>query len=287
MMTYLRMEPKMTTTFKALTALMAGTVLMSGCALFQTPMTAQQEEVKIARRAQEASTPTVHESNKTKANIYLSMATVYYQDGHPRMALKQITTAIGYATHSPDIYNVGGLAYAKIGDPKKAGSYFRKAIKYSQSAPQYLNNYGAFLIGEHLYSKAVLVLGQAANNPLYPTPQYSLVNMAKAYIRMGDYSKAHQSINRALYLVSNYPPALLMKAMLQYKEKNYFKSQGNVELVLAQQPHDPMALLLGGNDAMHMGNQREATELWKKCVLASPYSSAGVKAQRQLQGLLR
>ena len=109
-----------------------------------------------------------------------------------------------------------------------------------------------------------------------------MTNLAQAYAGLKNLSAARDALNRALYLVPNYPPALLMLAELDYKDGKADAAFAHLQVVLAQEPDNADALLLAGRIAAMQGRTTQAQSLWKHCIEASPYSSASKQAQQLL-----
>lgn len=128
-----------------------------------------------------------------------------------------------------------------------------------QKNPEYLNNYGAFLINSRNYGEAVIELKRATSDPLYSTPQFAWTNLAQAYAGLKDLSAARDALDRALYLVPNYPPALLMLAELDYNDGKADAAFAHLQVVLAQEPDNADALLLAGRIAALRGADNTGT----------------------------
>ena len=274
-----------------LLALGAGVLLLSGCGLFGGSGTAltpdQQMAAYIAHEHQANASasgfrPTPANSDKAKAGIYTSLGAAYLQNGHPRQAIRELQLAIAANSRYANAYNVMGLAYEQLQQRDLARSAFRRALSIDAKNPEYLNNYGAFLINSRNYAEAIIELKRATSDPLYSTPQFAWTNLAQAYAGLKDLSAARDALNRALYLVPNYPPALLMLAELDYKDGKADAAFAHLQVVLAQEPDNADALLLAGRIAALQGRTTQAQSLWQRCVTASPYSAAGKQAQQLL-----
>ena len=226
--------------------------------------------------------PTPANSEQAKAGIYTSLGAAYLQDGHPRQAIRELQLATAANSRYADAYNVMGLAYEQLQQRDLARNAFRRALSLDAKNPEYLNNYGAFLINSRNYGEAVIELKRATSDPLYSTPQFAWTNLAQAYAGLKDLSAARDALDRALYLVPNYPPALLMLAELDYNDGKADAAFAHLQVVLAQEPDNADALLLAGRIAALQGRTTQARFLWQRCVTASPYSAAGKQAQRLL-----
>ena len=276
---------------KRLLGLVAGVLLLSGCGLFagkEAGLTPDQQMAAYIAHEHKANSaapgfrPTPANSDKAKAGIYTSLGAAYLQDGHPRQAIRELQLAIAANSRYANAYNVMGLAYEQLQQRDLARSAFRRALSIDAKNPEYFNNYGAFLVNSGNYAEAIVELKRATADPLYSTPQFAWTNLAQAYAGLKDLSAARDALNRALYLVPNYPPALLMLAELDYKDGKADAAFAHLQVVLAQEPDNADALLLAGRIAALQGRTTQAYSLWQRCVNASPYSAAGKQAQRLL-----
>ena len=274
-----------------LLALGAGVLLLSGCGLFGGSGTAltpdQQMAAYIAHEHQANASasgfrPTPANSDKAKAGIYTSLGAAYLQNGHPRQAIRELQLAIAANSRYANAYNVMGLAYEQLRQRDLARSAFRRALSIDAKNPEYLNNYGAFLVNSGNYAEAIIELKRATADPLYSTPQFAWTNLAQTYAELKNLSAARDALNRALYLIPNYPPALLVLAELDYKDGKADAAFAHLQVVLAQEPDNADALLLAGRIAAMQGRTTQAQSLWKHCIEASPYSSASKQAQQLL-----
>lgn len=270
-------------------AVLTATVL-SGCGLFGSKNTAMTPDQQMAAfiahehktRAQDQGLQAPADDGKAKAGIYTSLGTAYLQDGHPRQAIRELQRATQVDSSYANAYNVMGLAYEQLAQNGLAKQAFGQALSLDSKNPEYRNNYGAFLVNAGDYQQAIEQLKMATADPLYSTPQFAWTNLAQAYAGLKNLPEARDALNRALYLVPNYPPALQMLAELDFKEGNVNSAYSHLQVVLAQQPDNPGALLLAGQIAAQQGRSSEATALWQRCVNAAPYSAAGKKAQQLL-----
>ncbi len=267
-----------------------GVLLLNGCGLFggneaTTPEQQMAAFIAHEHKANAASSgfkPTPANTDKAKAGIYTSLGSAYLQDGHPRQAIRELRLAIADNRNYADAYNIMGLAYEQLRQKELARKAFRRALSMDPKNPEYLNNYGAFLVNSGSYAEALVELKRATADPLYSTPQFAWTNLAQAYAGLKDLSAARDALNRALYLVPNYPPALQMLAELDFKAGKADAAFDHLRVVLAQEPDNADALLLAGRIAAQQGRTTQAQSFWQRCVTASPYSVAGKQAQQLL-----
>ncbi len=267
-----------------------GLSLLSGCGLFGSKDAAMTPDQQMAAFiAHEHKTNTANQGlqpstndGKTKAGIYTSLGTAYLQDGHPRQAIRELQKATQIDNNYADAYNVMGLAYGQLAQNALARQAFEQALAIDAKNPEYRNNFGAFLVNTGDYRAAIAQLKQATADPLYSTPQFAWTNLAQAYAGLKNPQAARNALNRALYLLPNYPPALQILADMDFKAGRADAAYSHLQVVLAQEPDNANALLLAGQVMAQQGRSAQATAFWQRCVNAAPYSSAGKQAQMLL-----
>ncbi|MBU2753520.1 type IV pilus biogenesis/stability protein PilW [Acidithiobacillus sp. CV18-2] len=267
------------------TLLFVGMVLSSSaCALFSghEKPTPAEEAAAAARNAPPNPAASLHSAPPDQVAIYTSLGTAYLQGGHPRAAVRELKQAISLPGKHGDAYNVLGLAYQALGEAALAESAFQSALSDEPGNPEFLNNYGAFLLEQGKFSAAIQQLSKATKDPLYNTPEYAWTNLAAAYRGLKQNNLAIVALQKALYFKPGYPPALLLWAEMEYQDKNFPAAYGHLQGVLAQEPNNAQALLLAGRIAWQQGQPVQARSLWERCVNADPYSAAGKEAQSLL-----
>lgn len=267
-----------------------GLSLLSGCGLFGSKDAAMTPDQQMAafiahehktNAANQGLQPSTNDG-KTKAGIYTSLGTAYLQDGHPRQAIRELQKATQIDNNYADAYNVMGLAYGQLAQNALARQAFEQALAIDAKNPEYRNNFGAFLVNTGDYRAAIAQLKQATADPLYSTPQFAWTNLAQAYAGLKNPQAARNALNRALYLLPNYPPALQILADMDFKAGRADAAYSHLQVVLAQEPDNANALLLAGQIMAQQGRSAQATAFWQRCVNAAPYSSAGKQAQMLL-----
>ncbi|WP_369573760.1 tetratricopeptide repeat protein [Acidithiobacillus sp. IBUN Pt1247-S3] len=256
----------------------------SACALFSShqKLTPAEEAAAAARNAPPNPAASLRAAPPDQVAIYTSLGTAYLQGGHPRAAVRELKQAISLPGKHGDAYNILGLAYQALGQADLAEDAFRSALGEEPDDPQFLNNYGAFLLEQGKFSAAVEQLSKATKDPLYSTPEFAWTNLAAAYRGLKQENLAIVALQKALYFKPGYSPALLLWAEMEYQDHDLTAAYGHLQGVLAQEPDNAQALLLAGQISWQQGQQVRARSLWERCVNSSPYSAAGKEAQTLL-----
>lgn len=273
---------------KEISYILLGTsiILASGCASLDKKEPKNPTEISAAyiarKEAQENKTPPLKSTKASLSEIYTQMAITYLRAGDPKQAILSAEKAVKEPGNKGMAYNIIGLSYQYLGDPQKAEPAFQKAIDESPQNPVIGNNYGAFLIAQKKYRKAITVLKKVTENALYKSPEIAWTNLAVSYHALGETEKAKAALDRALYFSGSYAPALQIKATWAYQEKNYLEALQSIRMVTMQENRNPAAWLLQGKAEKHLGNDFAAKKDFEKAIVSAPYSPEAKSAQKEL-----
>ena len=96
------------------------------------------------------------------------------------------------------IYNVYGLVYAMLGQDAQAQQNFLKALELAPNDSEIRQNWGWFLCTHGRAKESIAEFELAVRNPLYRTPDVSLVNAGKCSEAIGERKRAEEYFKRAL-----------------------------------------------------------------------------------------
>jgi len=218
--------------------LILGLVLLNGCAT--TP-----DDAGLKTRV--ASNP-VAETN-------LNLGIAYMQRGEFDKALEKLDRAYTadpkyYATHF-----AYGLLYQQLGKPKEADEHFRKALSLNPTDSATRNAYGQFQCLQGHYKKAINLFKEAANNPLYQTPEVPLSNAGLCAVQNKDDAKAESYFRHALEINPKIPLALLQMCRLSYIQGKFLSARGYLQRFQEVARHTPESLWLGIRIERELGDK--------------------------------
>lgn len=217
-----------------------------------------------------------------RASVLASLGVAYLQKGEPRMAVAELEKAVALDAKSIDAYSTLGLAYQQLEQPELAEKAFKKALSVNAKSSEVLNNYGVFLYNQRRLDEAESHLRRALRDPLYATPHYALVNLARVANARGDKAAARQHLERALHLMPKYYPALLEIAQVDYADGKIDAAWAAVSQVLVMAPDDADALLVAGQIAKDRANIPVARQYLQLVVDKAPFSPQARAAQTLL-----
>lgn len=170
--------------------------------------------------------PTVNTSGnesdaRNRARIHTELAAGYFELGNLGVALEEVRIAEQSDSSYAPVYSVAGLIYAALKDDRRAEDNFKKALSLAPADPDTNNNFGQYLCQRKRELEGIKYLLIAVQNPLYQTPERSLVNAGICARRRGDDAAAQEFFQRAVTLRPNQPQALYQLADLAYASNNF------------------------------------------------------------------
>ncbi|MGH8414521.1 MAG: type IV pilus biogenesis/stability protein PilW [Gammaproteobacteria bacterium] len=204
-------------------------------------------------------------------NVQLGVA--YMRQGNRDLAMQKLQLALKQDPDNADAYMDIGLLYNSTGDVERADDNFREALRKAPNNPQIQNNYAVFLCQHDKPQQSEKYFLEAAQNPLYPTPEAAYTNAGVCANKIPDKTAAAQYFRRALDINPNFPDALYQMARLSYDQKRYQDARVYIERfnsVSTQQY--PEVLLLGVRTEAALGNRQSAAAYAKKLRTLFPNS---------------
>lgn len=113
-----------------------------------------------------------------------------------------------------EAYTYLGWTYSMLNRLDEAIEMCREAILIDPAFGNPYNDIGAYLIERGAYHEAITWLERALHAPRYETPQFSMMNMGRAFEKMGKYRTALEHYDRALEIDELYMPAYWAKTAL-------------------------------------------------------------------------
>ena len=221
-------------------ALCLGLSLLSGCVSNSSQITKPQPE-----RA---------------AEINLHLATDHLRKGNLQQAKDKIDRSLQQNPRDGQAHSVAALLYGRLGDADKADMHYQRAISLMPQDPQIKNNYSAHLCQRDRYARGEKLALEAAENPLYKTPEFGFLNAGNCARNAGDMARAEQHYRRALQIRPRFDEALMQMAELEYQQQQYLSARAFLERYLAVSKTSPASLWLGVRIERGLGNEPQARQ---------------------------
>ncbi len=187
--------------------------------------------------------PNTGTNEATRANLNLGIE--YMRRGDYEKALEKLNRA---RTADPDysgVYNAYGLLYQLLGRNRDAEKAFKKALKMNSNDSNTMNNYGRFLCQIGRSKEAERTLLQAAENPLYSSPEIAITNAGTCAYNDQRLEDAENYFRRALDLNEKIPTALLQMSQLSYDKTNFLSARAYLQRYLLVSRQSSASLWLG------------------------------------------
>lgn len=179
------------------------------------------------------------------AAIYnTELGIAFMRRGQLAVAQKTLDRALRENPDSPDVHSARALLFARLREPKMADREFREALRLAPKNPDYQNNYAVYLCSVGRVDKGVKIFTQAANNPLYMTPEFAYQNAGICLRSAHRNVEAAQMFRNALAVRPNFAQAAWELADLDYSEGRLAEARQEIDAFLASNQETPDLLLL-------------------------------------------
>jgi type IV pilus assembly protein PilF len=188
-----------------------------------------------------------------KANLNLGVA--YLKEGKYENALEKLQKAKQADPGYSATYNVLGLLYQQINEPKKAEQNFKKAISLNSNDSSAMNNYGNFLCQQGRIEETLETFEKAANNPLYASPEIAITNAGLCLYDRQRKEEAKEKFQQALKMNPKIPQALIKMCEFSLDEFNYLSARAYLQRFQDVSRHTPRSLWLGIQIERELGDK--------------------------------
>jgi type IV pilus assembly protein PilF len=227
---------------------MALCLVLTACAI-------QQQGGGDGALKSQTSTSGEETAERARARIHTELAASYYGLGQMPVALEEVRAAISSDPNFGPAHNVAGLIYARLKDDRLATESFQRALTINPNDYDAHNNYGQFLCDRKREREAIQHFQLALRNPLYPTPDRSLVNAGVCARRSGDLAGAEDYLKQALNVRPNQPQALYQLADISFARGDFDAARDYLgRLTKTTQPNAEI-LWLGVRIARRLGDR--------------------------------
>ena len=134
---------------------------------------------------------------RTRADLHTQLGAGYYELRNFAVALEELNEALRADPNPGPAYNMLGLVYMELREDQAAQQSFERALRLNALDSDANNNYGWFLCQRQRHEEGIKYFLAAIKNPLYQTPDKSLVNAGMCSLDRGDQASAAQFFQRA------------------------------------------------------------------------------------------
>jgi type IV pilus assembly protein PilF len=221
--------------------LLAALALVAGC-----ETTSSTKPASAPTPTMPAPPPPIQEAPAPyRAQLHVEIAAGFYERGQMDVALQELAEATKLDPKNARIYNIYGLVHAVLGEDTQAQQSFLKALELAPNDSEIRQNWGWFLCTHGRAKESIAEFEMAVRNPLYKTPDVSLVNAGKCSEVIGDRRRAEEYFKRALQINPASTVAAYNLSLLLYREGRFDEARALMKRVMAQASPPPDALYLG------------------------------------------
>lgn len=199
-------------------ALLWAAIMLTGCA------TATDTGADGANR-KDIVTDSDEPDSRKRARLRLELATGYFNEGKTTVALDEIKQALSNDPNFADAYNLRGLIYMRLGDPRLAEESFRRSIALNPRDANAAHNFGWMLCQQQRYPESYTYFKQALAVPLYGDQAKTLMAQGLCEIADGQKGVAERSLAKAYELDAANPITGYNLANLLYQRGDFKRSQ--------------------------------------------------------------
>ncbi len=193
------------------------------------------------------------ESDAAADNVEL--ATAYMEQGNLVRAKEKLDRALQEDATNPNVHRVYGLFYQRINDQKNAEIEFREALRLAPGDPNELNFYGVYLCDQHRVDEGVTKMLQAANNPLYRTPEAAYTNIGVCLHTAHRDDEAESAFRRAIAARADFAEAVYQLADLELQRGRALEARQRVDQFMAQFTPTPELLMVALRASRKLGDE--------------------------------
>ena len=131
---------------------------------------------------------------RARARTRLALATSYFENNQPEVALDEIKKVLQVDPSFADAYNLGGMIYLRLDQQAMAESHFQRAISLNPRDANAMHNLGWLQCQQGNYAAATQSFQRAVAVPTYQDRARTLMAQGVCEARGGDAAKAEQTL---------------------------------------------------------------------------------------------
>nr|WP_232291403.1 type IV pilus biogenesis/stability protein PilW [Polaromonas sp. JS666] len=215
--------------------------------------------------------------HRRRARLRLELATGYFEQGQPNVALDEIKQSLAIDPTFVDAYNVRGLVYMRLNDIPLAEDSFRRALALNPRDGDVAHNYGWLLCQQARYEDSFRSFAQAVANPTYGGKAKTLMAQGVCQVRAGQRAEAEQSLMQSYELDAGNPVTGYNLATLLYERGDLTRAQFYIRRLNNSELANAETLWLGIKTERKLNNREAVLQLadqLKKRFAQSPQAAA-------------
>ena len=227
--------------------------LLAGCA--------GQPGLPAAGNRADLMTESDEPDQRRRARLRMELASSYFEQGQPTIALDEIKQALATDPSFVDAYNLRGLVYMRLNDIPLAEDSFRRALGLDPRDANVAHNYGWLLCQQARYSESMQIFAQAIANPTYTGKAKTLMVQGVCQMKAGQNSEAEQSLKQSYELDAANPVTGYNLANLLYQRGDWTLAQFYIRRINNSDLANSQTLWLGIKTERKLNNREAVLQL--------------------------
>jgi type IV pilus assembly protein PilF len=192
---------------------------------------------------------------KDVARVHTELASEYYSRTQYGVALEELNEALKADPNYGPAFGLLGLVYMELRDDALAVKNFEQALRLNPTDSDANNNYGWYLCNRGQEANSIKYFLAAQKNPLYTTPERSLLNAGICSRKMGDEVAAEGYLRKALGQQPDMQPVLYQLSDINYKRNNFAEARAYMGRLMRAANPNAEYLWLGVRIERKLGNR--------------------------------
>jgi type IV pilus assembly protein PilF len=204
----------------------------------------------------------IQQRDAARYNAQLGVA--YLHQGDVNLAKEKLDRALQQNPNDPSVHSARALLFDRLGNPAKADSEFRTALRLAPRDPDVLNNYAVYLCQAGRTDDGVHRFEEAAHNALYRTPEAAYTNAGVCLRAAKRDEEAARNLKQALQVRPNFAEAAYQLGDLEFQRGKLEDARSHIDTYLNSFDATPDLLLLGVRVARAQGDRLAAERYARK-----------------------
>lgn len=199
--------------------------------------------------------------NRRRARNRLELASGYFAEGKTTVALDELKLSLQADPNYGEAYNLRGLVYMRLGDPRQAEDSFRRALQLNNRDADTLHNYAWLMCQQRRYDESIAMFTQANAIALYSGQSKTYMSRGLCEHAAGKKAEAERSFARSYELDASNPISGYHLAKLLFERNELQRSQFYIRRLNNSDLANSETLWLGIKVERKLGNASTVDQL--------------------------
>ena len=216
-----------------------------------------------------------------RARLRMELAAGYFGRGQASTALDEVKQALVARPDLPEAYNLRGLIYASLGEPRLAEESFQRALQLNPRDADTMHNFGWFLCQQRRFDEAAAQFDRAVAEPRYRDVPRTLLAKGLCEARAGRLADAERTLSRSYEMDPSNPAAAFSLGEVLFQLSEYERARFYLRRVNAQPAtSNAQTLWLAARIEQRLGNTIGARGLGEQLRERFPQSPEALRFER-------